>query len=391
MSTPSKQKTEDPADGLMVYQVGGSVRDELLGLPVTDRDHVVVGSDPEAMLQRGFRPVGKDFPVFLHPHTHEEYALARTERKTAPGYHGFTFNASPEVTLEEDLARRDLTINAMAIDATGQLVDPFNGRLDLAQGRLRHVAEAFVEDPVRVLRLARFATRFDTFEIAESTLALCQSMAASGELDALVTERVWVEFSRALMYAMPSRMVLALQQMHALVKVWPELDQTANTEAYRHALNALDAAADQQAPLEVRFALLARAMDLEAIGQSTKRLKVPNRCEYWAHWAGQRLGALWGIRRQNPEEVLAFVQSLDAIRQPDRLDNVAALAQAWVEARAVSDKADPDVHFLQSVLAEISRIDGQAFAQQGLSGPQIGEAIRQARLDCIERCQRSAR
>src|SRR5687767_13280351 len=204
------------------FLVGGSVRDELLGLPVQDRDYVVVGATPEEMLGRGFRPVGADFPVFLHPETHEEYALARTERKTAPGYKGFTFHASPDVTLEDDLRRRDLTINAMARAQDGTLVDPHGGERDLRAGLLRHVSEAFAEDPVRILRVARFAARFG-FAIAPETLQLMRRMVAAGEADALVPERVWQEVARGLMERSPSRLVEVLRECGALARVMPEL------------------------------------------------------------------------------------------------------------------------------------------------------------------------
>ncbi len=387
MSSARTTEGSSPTDGLTVYQVGGSVRDALLNLPVSDRDYVVVGADPETMIARGFRPVGKDFPVFLHPFTHEEYALARTERKTAPGYRGFRFNASAEVTLEEDLARRDLTINAMAIDADGQLVDPFNGRLDLAQGRLRHVSEAFVEDPVRVLRLARFATRFPTFEIAESTLALCHAMARSGELDALVPERVWAELSQALMYDQPSGVILALWDMHALPKIWPELAHTVDSDAYRDALGALDKAAQQHAPLEVRFALVCMAMGDDAVQQSLERLKVPNRCRHWAVWAQRHLETLWGVRAQAAEDVLAFLQTLDVLRQPDRLTPLNALAQAWASLAHPGGDVDEDVAFLRRVVDAMAHIDAHALAAKGLSGPDMAAAIRKARLACIEQGQ----
>jgi tRNA nucleotidyltransferase (CCA-adding enzyme) len=252
--------------------------------------------------------------------------------------------------------------------------------LDLAQGRLRHVSEAFVEDPVRVLRLARFATRFASFEIAESTLALCHSMAASGELDALVSERVWAELSQALMYAQPSRMVLALVEMHALAKIWPKLDQARYSDAYRDALNGL-------APLALRFAVLCLAMRPEAVKHSLQSLKVPNRCGFWADWAVHRLGQLWGIRHHRPEDVLGFIQSLDALRQPERVESLRVLASAWAHSGAQADSGEADVQFLHEVLAQMDRIDAQALAAQGLSGPQMADAISQARLACIERCQ----
>ena len=201
---------------MMLYQVGGAVRDELLGLPVQDRDYVVVGATPEEMVRQGFRPVGKDFPVFLHPRTHEEYALARTERKTARGYKGFQVYASPEVTLEQDLARRDLTINAIARDPDGRLIDPYGGMNDIKAGILRHVSPAFVEDPVRILRVARFAARFEQFSIAPETLALMRAMVDNGEVDALVPERVWQELAKGLMEKKPSRMFYALRESGAL-------------------------------------------------------------------------------------------------------------------------------------------------------------------------------
>jgi tRNA nucleotidyltransferase (CCA-adding enzyme) len=202
---------------MKTYVVGGAVRDRLLGLPVQDHDHVVVGATPEDMLAQGFKPVGKDFPVFLHPDSREEYALARTERKTAPGYKGFVFHAEPDVTLEEDLARRDLTINALAQDESGALVDPFGGQADLAARVLRHVGPAFAEDPVRVLRVARFAARFPDFRVAEETLALMRLMADNGEVDHLVPERVWQELSRGLMEVRPSRMI---EVLHACGAIW---------------------------------------------------------------------------------------------------------------------------------------------------------------------------
>jgi tRNA nucleotidyltransferase (CCA-adding enzyme) len=206
-----------------IYAVGGCLRDELLGLPVKDHDWVVVGATPQLMLEAGFKPVGKDFPVFLHPVTHEEYALARTERKTAAGYHGFVFHTDPSVTLIEDLARRDFTINAIARDKHGVLIDPFEGQRDLRAGIFRHVSPAFVEDPVRILRMARFMARFESFTIAPETLALCVQMVAAGEVDALIPERVWQELSRGLMETMPSRMISTLEHCGALQRIVPEL------------------------------------------------------------------------------------------------------------------------------------------------------------------------
>ena len=210
---------------MQTYLVGGAVRDLLLGLPVTDRDWVVVGATPQMLLDAGYTPVGSDFPVFLHPQTKEEYALARTERSTAPGYHGFSFHAAPDVTLEQDLSRRDLTINAMARDEAGHVFDPFGGQRDLAQRRLRHVSPAFAEDPVRVLRLARLAARFADFEVADETLVLAQQMVQHGDVDALVPERVWQELARGLMERRSSRMFELLRRCGALARLLPEVDR----------------------------------------------------------------------------------------------------------------------------------------------------------------------
>src|SRR5690625_1566027 len=253
---------------MKVYLVGGAVRDRLLGLPVHERDWVVVGATPEALSEAGYRPVGKDFPVFLHPRTKEEYALARTERKTAPGYQGFSFHASPEVTLEQDLERRDLTINAIAEAEDGTVIDPFGGQADLEARWLRHVSPAFAEDPVRILRLARFAARFEPlgFRIAEETLALCQDMVRDGEVDALVPERVWQELSRALMEPKPSAFIQTLRACGALARLMPEIDtlfgvpQPAEhhpeVDTGVHTLLTLDMTARFDAPLRVRFAAM---------------------------------------------------------------------------------------------------------------------------------------
>jgi len=251
---------------MKTYCVGGAIRDELLGLPVKDRDWVVVGATPEALLAQGYRPVGKDFPVFLHPLTHEEYALARTERKTAPGYAGFVFHTDPAVTLEEDLARRDLTINAMARGEDGVLRDPYGGQADLQARIFRHVSPAFAEDPVRILRMARFAARFADFRVAPETLQLMQAMVTAGEVDALVPERVWQELARGLMEARPSRMIEVLRDCCALARILPELDRLfgipqparyhPEIDTGAHQLLVLDEAAATGQPLAVRLACL---------------------------------------------------------------------------------------------------------------------------------------
>ena len=252
-----------------IYRVGGSVRDELLGLAVADRDYVVVGATPESMVDKGFRPVGKDFPVFLHPVTQEEYALARTERKTAPGYKGFAFHAAPDVTLEQDLARRDFTINAMAVDDAGHLIDPYHGADDLKAKVLRHVGPAFSEDPVRILRGARFVARFG-FTIAPETMVLMRAMVESGEADALVSERVWQELARGLMEARPVEMLRVLDDCGALVKVLPELTPF---RADARNVSALTQAAALNLSLPVRFAALTGTFDLARLAQLAQRVR----------------------------------------------------------------------------------------------------------------------
>jgi tRNA nucleotidyltransferase (CCA-adding enzyme) len=293
------------------YIVGGAVRDELLGLPVQDRDHVVVGATPEAMEAQGFRPVGRDFPVFLHPQTHEEYALARTERKTARGYRGFQVYAAPDVTLEQDLARRDLTINAMARDEAGGLVDPFGGRADLEARVLRHVSPAFVEDPVRILRVARFAARFG-FAVAPETLALMRAMVAAGEADALVPERVWQELAKGLMEAAPRRMFDVLAECGALARVlpgWAALDAG-------RALAALDAAAADRAALPLRWAALFAGVDASAAEVTSARVRAPSDCRELAVLvAAQR--AAFDVAAA-PAALLDVLHACDAFRRPER-------------------------------------------------------------------------
>jgi len=249
---------------MKTYIVGGAVRDRLLGLPVTDRDHVVVGATPEVMLALGYQPVGRDFPVFLHPETHEEYALARTERKSGSGYRGFNVHAAPGVTLDEDLRRRDLTINAIAEDESGMLVDPWGGQRDLTEKVFRHVSEAFAEDPVRILRVARFAARFTEFTVAPETARLMRQMVGSGEIDALVPERVWQEIARGLMEARPSRMIQVLRDCGALARLLPEIDRLFGVpqppryhpeiDTGVHVMLVIDWAARQGMSLPVRFA-----------------------------------------------------------------------------------------------------------------------------------------
>ena len=351
------------APQFQIYRVGGSVRDELLGLPAGDRDWVVVGATPEQMLAQGFQAVGKDFPVFLHPQSHEEYALARTERKTAPGYKGFAVHFSPDVTLEDDLLRRDLTINAIARAADGSLVDPFHGQADIQARIFRHVSPAFREDPVRILRLARFAARFPDFTIAPETLALMREMTAAGEVHALVAERVWQELSRGLMSQRPSRMLQVLDQAHALRILLPQLPEPDTQPDW---LKALDASAAAQDPLPVRFAILLAGMtipsgpqtdgaphgkahiSLEApqsadkkkmvtsVTEQAKALRASNECTDAATRLVSEIpgpvpqaARRWFLSpdRQNAETLLALFNRHDAWRRPERLRLLLTVAQ----------------------------------------------------------------
>jgi tRNA nucleotidyltransferase (CCA-adding enzyme) len=328
---------------MKIYVVGGAVRDGLLGRANADRDYVVVGASPQAMLDKGFRPVGKDFPVFLHPETHEEYALARTERKTGHGYHGFAFHAAPEVTLEEDLARRDLTINAMARAADGTLVDPFHGQRDLTAKILRHVGPAFAEDPVRVLRLARFAARFADFSVAPETLALMRDMVAGGEVDHLVSERVWQELAKGLMEEQPSRMFEVLRQCGALVRLLPEVDalfgvpQRADyhpeVDTGVHTLMVVDESARQGFSLPVRFAALTHdlgkattpadilprhhgheARSVRLASALCARLRIPGECRDLAVMAARYHGDIHRAAELRATTLVTLLERTDALR-----------------------------------------------------------------------------
>jgi len=357
----------DPAvAGLRVYVVGGAVRDAMLGLPAGDRDWVVVGSTPEEMARRGFVPVGGDFPVFLHPRTKEEYALARTERKSGRGYQGFTFYTGADVTLEQDLRRRDLTVNAMARAADGTLVDPLDGAADLRARVFRHVGGAFAEDPVRILRLARFAARFGDFSVADETLRLCRDMVQAGEADALVPERVWKEVARGLMAGQPSRMLEVLAQSGALPRVMPPLAQ------YDHVALDLDRAAKAGLALPGRYALLCRlSPGREALG---KHLRVPTECADQARLLPQLLDGLPGANR--PEGRLAVLERCDALRKPERF---AALLQAAVIV-APSLARDAWLGWLDAVRG----VDAGAIAKACAGDPaRIKPALRQARLDAL--------
>jgi tRNA nucleotidyltransferase (CCA-adding enzyme) len=398
--------------GFVVYEVGGAVRDELLGLPVQDRDYVVVGASPEKMMALGFKPVGKDFPVFLHPQTRQEYALARTERKSGRGYKGFTFHAGPDVTLEEDLRRRDLTINAMARDEGGGLVDPYGGRTDLQAGILRHVSDAFAEDPVRVLRVARFAARFASFSVAPETLALMRQMVANGEVDFLVAERVWQELSRGLMEQRPSRMLEVLRDCGALEKILPEVDRLfgvpqrpdfhPEVDTGIHIMLVVDWAARQGFSLPVRFAALThdlgkgttppaewprhhghetRSVDL--VRGLCERIRAPADCRELALAVARDHGNVHRAPELRPATILKMFDATDAFRRPERFAQFLQACEADFRGRpGYEDRPFPSTAYLQQALALARSVDG---AQISRSSPpdKVGETIRAARLDLL--------
>lgn len=365
---------------MKVYSVGGAVRDELLGLPVTDRDYVVVGASPGLMVKLGYKPVGKDFPVFLHPDTHAEYALARTERKTARGYHGFEFQAAPDVTLEQDLARRDLTINAMARDEAGSLIDPFGGAADLKAGVLRHVGPAFAEDPVRILRVARFAARFD-FAIAPETLQLMRKMVANGEVNALVAERVWQELARGLMEQRPSRLFRALVDCGALAAVLPELAGQFAATVGEHALAALDAAAARGLGLAQRFAVIMMHVDGAAIARLCARLRVPQDGRELALLAAKYHADIARASALPAVAVLRLLQVVDALRRPDRFAQL--LDVCATDTLGATTQADPAALRMQAALAAVQAVDAGAIAQRHRDTRDIKRQIAQARLSAI--------
>ena len=317
---------------MKVYTVGGWVRDTLLaraGLPIRpgDRDWVVVGATPQEMVAAGFRPVGKDFPVFLHPRTQDEYALARTERKTAPGYKGFTFHADPGVTLEEDLVRRDLTINAMAMDEAGTITDPYGGQRDLEARVLRHVSAAFVEDPVRILRVARFAARFPGFAIAPETMALMQEIVARGEADALVAERVMQEVGRGLMQDRPSRMLEVLRESGLMARLYPEL------EALTPAAAALDRGAAAGLALPARYALLlSAAPSSEAVQAISERMRAPSDAAQLARLLAELRERL--ARASSAEDRVAVLERADVFRRPERFEELLRAFEVLTESDA---------------------------------------------------------
>jgi tRNA nucleotidyltransferase (CCA-adding enzyme) len=404
---------------MQTYMVGGAVRDALLGLPVNDRDWVVVGATPHEMISAGYLPVGKDFPVFLHPETREEYALARTERKTARGYHGFVFHAEPDVTLEQDLARRDLTINAMAQDQQGKVIDPFGGRKDLKARTLRHVTDAFREDPVRILRIARFAARFTEFKLAPDTLRLMRDMVQAGEVDALVAERVWQELARGLMEEQPSRMFDVLRECGALERLLPEVqrlwgvpqraDYHPEVDTGVHLMMVLDTAARLHAPLAVRFACLTHDLgkgttpadilpkhighedrSVQLLRGICERLRVPVECRELADVVAREHSNVHRSAEFGAGAVVRLLERCDAFRKPQRFDAVLLACECDARGRlGFEDSAYPQRPRLMGALGAAQAVETHAIAtaaqQRGVSGPKIGELIQQARIEAVER------
>ncbi|MGL4574513.1 MAG: multifunctional CCA addition/repair protein [Burkholderiaceae bacterium] len=401
---------------MQIYAVGGGVRDELLGLPVQDRDWVVVGATPQQLIDAGYLPVGKDFPVFLHPKTKEEYALARTERKTAAGYHGFVFHADPGVTLEQDLVRRDFTVNAIAKSADGTLIDPFGGQADLHAKVFRHVGPAFVEDPVRILRLARFMARFTDFEVADETMALASDMVAAGEVDALVPERVWQELARGLMAAKPSRMFDVLRECGALTKLLPEVDalwgvpQRAEyhpeIDTGIHNMMVIDMAAQLQLSLAARFACLTHdlgkgttpadilpkhigheARSVELIHHVCERLRVPTECKELALVVAAEHGNIHRSMELDATALTRLVERCDAIRKPERFTEILQACEADARGRlGLQDKPYPQAQRLEAAAQAARGVDAGAVAALYEGKPQqIKNAVHQARIEAINR------
>ncbi|MDR1889985.1 MAG: multifunctional CCA addition/repair protein [Zoogloeaceae bacterium] len=402
---------------MRIYAVGGAIRDELLGRPVADRDYVVVGATPEMLLAQGFKPVGKDFPVFLHPETHEEYALARTERKSGRGYCGFTFYAAPDVRLEDDLARRDLTINAIARGDDGVLIDPFNGRADLEARILRHVGPAFVEDPVRLLRLARFAARFGDFSVAPETLTLMREMVANGEVDHLVPERVWQEISTGLMEAHPQRMIEVLRACGALARLMPEVDilfdvperadyhPEGNTGA--HLLLTLAAAARMNLALPARFAVLThdlgkaltpkenwpRHYGHAKLGEAPlislcARLKIPVDCRELARMAVREHGNMAHVGGAadalTPASMVSIMERCDVKRRPERFADLLSVCAADHQGRLGMEAMPyPQRDIWNTAAAAFCAVDGGAIARTVADKTRIPERLHAARVIAV--------
>ncbi|TXI83145.1 MAG: multifunctional CCA addition/repair protein [Cupriavidus sp.] len=401
---------------MKTYLVGGAVRDALLGLPVKERDWVVTGATPEEMAAAGYRPVGKDFPVFLHPQTKEEYALARTERKTARGYRGFAFQAGPEVTLEEDLIRRDLTINAIAQNPDGSLIDPYAGQSDLRAKVLRHVSPAFIEDPVRILRVARFATRFAPlgFRVADETMALMRQMVDNGEVDALVPERVWRECERALMHEKPSTFFHVLRECGALARVMPEIDalfgvpQRADyhpeVDTGVHTLMCVDVAAEMKAPLEVRVAALLHdlgkaltpegewpshrmheARGVPLVEKFCARLRLPSDHRDLAVLVTRDHLNVHRCAELRPQTLLELLERMQALRKPEVFQMALQSCLCDARGRKGFERTDyVQVQYLQAAAQAARGIDAKDVVAAGFSGVKVGEELKIRRVEALK-------
>ncbi|ROQ46570.1 multifunctional CCA addition/repair protein [Pseudomonas putida] len=408
---------------MQIYKVGGAVRDRLLGRPVTDIDWVVVGATVEQMQAQGYRPVGADFPVFLHPHSGEEYALARTERKSGSGYGGFTFHASPEVTLEEDLVRRDLTINAMAEDEQGRITDPYKGQQDLKDRILRHVSPAFAEDPLRVLRVARFAARYAGlgFQVAPETLALMRELSESGELQALTAERSWKEIARALMEEQPQVFIQVLRDCGALKQLMPELDvlfgvpQPAahhpEIDTGVHTLSVLEQAARHNQPLTVRWACLLHDLGkgltpeeewprhiahehrgLKAIKAVNQRFKVPRDCQELALLVGEYHTHGHRALELKASTLLELLQRFDVYRRPQRFEEFIAACEMDARGRLGLEERDyPQATYLRGAADAARAVAVQPLVEKGFAGQGLGEAIKRERLNALKAYKESAK
>lgn len=401
---------------MQIYKVGGAVRDRLLGIPFSDTDWVVVGASADEMLAQGYRPVGADFPVFLHPKTGEEYALARTERKSGRGYGGFTFYASPDVTLEDDLIRRDLTINAMAEDNDGKVIDPYHGQEDLEARLLRHVSPAFAEDPLRVLRVARFAARYAPlgFSVAPETLALMRELSESGELEALTAERSWKEISRALMESRPDVFIQVLRDCGALAVLMPEVDALfgvpqppqhhPEVDTGEHVLAVLRECAQYDQPLSVRWACLVHDvgkgetrkedwpkhhahehLGLPLIDALNARFKVPRDCQELARLVGEYHTHCHRALELRPTTVLELLQSFDVYRRPQRFEEFLAASEMDARGRhGLEDRDYPQAEYLRGAAQAARAVAVQPLLEKGYKGAELGEALKRERLNALK-------
>jgi tRNA nucleotidyltransferase (CCA-adding enzyme) len=402
---------------MKIYLVGGAVRDKLLGLTPSEHDWVVVGATPQQMLDKGFKQVGKDFPVFLHPDTHDEYALARTERKTAPGYKGFEFHAEPDITLEQDLQRRDLTINAIAEDEQGNIIDPYGGATDIEKRRLRHVSTAFNEDPVRILRVARFAARFAGmgFTIADETMALMQNMVDSGEVDALVPERVWKELETALATDTPQQFFMTLKDCGALAKLFPEIERLFGVpqpekhhpeiDTGLHTMMVLEQCAALTPDTVTRFAALTHDLgkgitpadqwpkhidheenSMPLIDALCDRYRVPNHYRQLAiHVARYHLHCHRALELR-ANTILKLLKDVDAFRRPDRFQQFLLACEADSRGRQGYEQRDyPQARLLQQALEAANSVDSREVAQSGLEGAVIAHRIRELQIKAIKK------